>query len=277
MEKKSIMGLVLIIVQSIFTLSYSNEPKQATIWYCISMYQNLSGFQSSSFSSSFSSVTYLLQGDTIFGDIRYTTFCGEDGTFWGAMRKTDDGQQVYYRPGEGHGKFPTSLGKEYLLYDFGVKEGDTTIVYSGFMDTADENSAPDTPDEFVMDSMVVVSIQVIDGRKHVQIQNIHASMQQVEWIEGIGTRNILFTTDRNRSAGNNFGLYTLCAADDLGNILYSFDTDHLGIHNDNCEGKTLAIEEIPVPNPIASKILRNGQILILRGDKTFTLQGQEVK
>ena len=30
-------------------------------------------------------------------------------------------------------------------------------------------------------------------------------------------------------------------------------------------------------SPITNKILRNGQIYILRGDKTYTIQGQEVK
>ena len=41
-----------------------------------------------------------------------------------------------------------------------------------------------------------------------------------------------------------------------------------------------AIEEVPsdqVPSTKAQKILRNGQIFILRGEKVYTLQGQEVK
>jgi len=38
-----------------------------------------------------------------------------------------------------------------------------------------------------------------------------------------------------------------------------------------------AIETIESNNVNSSKILRNGQIYILRGDKTYTLQGQEVK
>ena len=37
------------------------------------------------------------------------------------------------------------------------------------------------------------------------------------------------------------------------------------------------IEEIQKINNSPSKILRNGQILILRGDKTYTLTGQEVQ
>lgn len=43
-------------------------------------------------------------------------------------------------------------------------------------------------------------------------------------------------------------------------------------------GKEEGIDDLYVqPQEEASKILRNGQILILRGDKTYTIQGQEVK
>ena len=38
-----------------------------------------------------------------------------------------------------------------------------------------------------------------------------------------------------------------------------------------------AIEEVDTHLPQVSKLLRDGQILILRGDKTYTVTGQEVK
>lgn len=41
-------------------------------------------------------------------------------------------------------------------------------------------------------------------------------------------------------------------------------------------GSTVGVENI-VEQPSATKVLMNGQILILRGDKTYTLTGQEVK
>ena len=70
--------------------------------------------------------------------------------------------------------------------------------------------------------------------------------------------------------------HTLCAADSEGNILYSFDTDHLGIHNNNCQWEPMAIENVHTDSHSASKILRNGQILIERDDKTYTLTGQRI-
>ena len=42
-------------------------------------------------------------------------------------------------------------------------------------------------------------------------------------------------------------------------------------------GQTTTLGQEPVVTNTASKILRNGQILILRGDKTYTLQGQQVE
>lgn len=43
------------------------------------------------------------------------------------------------------------------------------------------------------------------------------------------------------------------------------------------DGPTTAIDVIKPDQSTATKILRNGQIFILRGDKTYTLTGQEVK
>lgn len=41
--------------------------------------------------------------------------------------------------------------------------------------------------------------------------------------------------------------------------------------------KTEGIEDVIIDGDITQKLLQNGQILILRGNKTYTLQGQEVK
>lgn len=43
------------------------------------------------------------------------------------------------------------------------------------------------------------------------------------------------------------------------------------------ESATSAVEDIPIDTNSPIKFLHNGQILILRGDKTYTLTGQEVK
>lgn len=43
------------------------------------------------------------------------------------------------------------------------------------------------------------------------------------------------------------------------------------------ENNTMDIESIQINNGSPTKLLRDGQILILRGDKTYTLTGQEVR
>ncbi len=64
---------------------------------------------------------------------------------------------------------------------------------------------------------------------------------------------------------------------DEGNILYSFDTDYLGIHNDCPNWEPMGFGDIQAEQKSASKVLRGTQILIDRGDKTYTPTGQELR
>lgn len=83
--------------------------------------------------------------------------------------------------------------------------------------------------------------------------------------DGTNTRYLAF----NKTDGNNYFAYYSGT-----NQIYK-----LTLVKEGKNGTTTAIEENESqPNTqTATKILRNGQILILRGDKTYTLQGQEVK
>ncbi len=71
----------------------------------------------------------------------------------------------------------------------------------------------------------------------------------------------------NATAGNNYFAYYKGT-----NQIYQLTLIKEGEH-----GTTMDIEEISCEEPISTKILHNGQIFILRGDKTYNLQGQEVK
>lgn len=268
MYKKIILGLVLITLQSIIGVCYCNEPISATTWYCINRYTHWEQ------APTFSSVTYHLQGDTLFGDTIYKTLRREDGVYCGAIRKSANGQQVYYRPGEGE-EYPPSLGKEYLLYDFDVKVGDTVLAYNGFMDTADEEYSQFSSDHSIMDTLEVTSVEIISDRKHVHVKG-SPWQKEGEWIEGIGTRNLLFCKDWNMYAGAYFSLWTLCAADSEGNVLYSFDTEHIGIINDCPNWEVLAVDNIPTIHS-ATKHLEDGQLLIEHNGKIYNALGAEVK
>lgn len=71
----------------------------------------------------------------------------------------------------------------------------------------------------------------------------------------------------NATAGNNYFAYYKGT-----NQIYQLTLIKEGEY-----GSTVDIEEIPSNEPTATKILRDGQIYILRGDKIYTVQGQEVK
>ena len=71
----------------------------------------------------------------------------------------------------------------------------------------------------------------------------------------------------NATAGNNYFAYYKGI-----NQIYQLTLIKEGEH-----GSTVDLEEIPSNEPTATKILRDGQIYILRGDKIYTVQGQEVK
>ena len=74
--------------------------------------------------------------------------------------------------------------------------------------------------------------------------------------------------------------YRLAVADAQNNeiIAYSGEFATNGYEGEvNPGGNPEGIDEVPSDQVPSTKVLRNGQIYIIRGDKTYTLQGQEVK
>ena len=65
--------------------------------------------------------------------------------------------------------------------------------------------------------------------------------------------------------------YSVTAKDVNGNVLLKQSVDF------SMGEEPTSIEDVQGNNVQCTKVVRNGQILILRGDKTYTLQGQEVK
>ena len=242
----------------------------ATTWHCVDAYYD---FPAQALTN-FTAVTYSLQGDTVFGGTTYQTLRRGDGVYCGALRWSADGQQVFYRPGELGGQYSPSKGKEYLLYDFSVSVGDTVYAYDGFMDTSCEGLME--PGDTITPAWVVLSIDTIDGRKHVKVKK--ESDYQAEWIEGIGTCNILFSRTMHCLTGYD-SYWTLCAADSEGNILYSYDVDHLGIHNECPSWKLIdeGLKSSPASNSRIRKFLLGGQLLIQTPIGTFNARGQRIE
>lgn len=99
--------------------------------------------------------------------------------------------------------------------------------------------------------------------KDLTIQQQTDGTYTFSFIEGDNTRYLAL----NKTVGNDYFAYYNGT-----NQIYK-----LTLVKEGYRGTTTSIEGVSPEEVKASKILRDGQIFILRGDKTYTLQGQEVK
>ena len=86
---------------------------------------------------------------------------------------------------------------------------------------------------------------------------------EIRGLEGSGwtetSPGVVWTGDANETT---FGGYF----EDVSQIVFTIE-----------EGGTTAVENVQTNHVQATKVIRDGQILILRGEKTFTVTGAEVK
>ena len=101
-----------------------------------------------------------------------------------------------------------------------------------------------------------------DTGKELTIQQQTDGTYTFSFADGTDTRYLAL----NATAGNNYFAYYKGT-----NQIY-----RLTLVKEGENGSTVGVENL-VEQPIVTKILRDGQILILRGDKTYTLTGQEVR
>lgn len=258
--------LGLLTASEISLANSTNQLPQATTWYGVTKttgpYTGIS----------FQSVRFYLQGDTVINDTVYKAFY-RDGIYCAGLRQTTNGQQVYIRPTAELMRDYWEQG-EHLLYNFDVQPGDIVYAFDGSYAGIDDMGV----DMSVQYRWTVQKVQTIEGRKHVTVVGGQLHSHQVEWIEGIGTRYVLFENVYEDALWRTYSSYALCVADSEGNTLYSFNTDDIGIRN-NCPAWEVITSALELSNnqPAASKILRDGQILIFRDGKTFTLMGQRVE
>lgn len=218
-------------------VSQENKVKShATQWFGIQYHHD---YPQSEHTPIITGITYNLGPDTLintklYRQIRYTNESKKvTNAYHGAIRQSEDRQEVYY--------IPSGIDKEYLLYNFDVEQGDTIYAYAGFYDASCVEMIEYEQHQSITPAWIVQDIQVIDGRKHITVQQ---DAHVVEWIEGIGTKHILWPVGRGCYAtGMEVQFHhTLCAADNEGNTIYSFDTDYIGIRN-NCPDWTVLSQE----------------------------------
>ena len=250
---------------------FAETLPQASKWYGVkkSVYPDYTGLE-----PSFSSETYFLDGDTVINGItNKAVWCNSKSSYIAALRESTDGQQVYITP--------SGEKTEMLLFNFDVQINDVVYAYDHSYTGIDPLVIPGDPDydEKVKNQYrwLVQDVQTVDGRKHVVVKG-GQSNHTVEWIEGIGTKYMLYENNQ-RGALSTTSVYALCAVDKDGNTLYSFDTEGIGIRN-NCPDWEIidsTIDKVVKQPASATKLLRDGQMYILRDGKTYSVTGQEVK
>ena len=194
----------------------------------------------------------------------------EQTSLVGELRFTENKQVYFYYD-----------NTEYLLYDFGAQVGDQLQIFSGIdnynhHDYYKTYTHVVTKREYLDDGRIkLTSIPFFDT----EIPNVinENDYRSVSWIEGVGSEHGIVHNNLNNIPGMGTK-WLLCAYRD-NECRYTTDNPEyvpLGcIYN---EGNDInAVEDICVSAPSVQKIIKDGQLLILRDGKMYNIMGMEVK
>jgi hypothetical protein len=215
---------------------------------------------------------YQMEGDTIINQqtytklvFSYTDYSTTEKWYAGALRFTEDKKvHIYYD------------NTEYLLYDFDVQVGDTLEIFAGIDYYNFHKTYPH----------IVTSVNTLDdGRLQVLLDAIvrdeYANEEEKfskTWIEGIGSVDGIIHNNAIVGVGGNGKTALLCA---YHNDECRYTTDNPAYVPLGCiynEGDDInAVEDICVSAPSVQKIIKDGQLFILRDGKVYNAMGVEVK
>ena len=194
----------------------------------------------------------------------YTNNSTTENWYSGALRFTEDKKvYIYYD------------NAEYLLYDFNVQVGDTLDVFAGVEYYNFHNIYP---------HIVTNVVTLDDGRLQVYLDAIVRDeyLNQEEkfpktWIEGVGSIDGIVHNNAILGVGGNGKSLLLCA---YHNNECRYTTENPEYTPLGCvynEGDVInAVESVSVSAPSVQKIIKDGQLLILRDGKTYNIMGVEV-
>ena len=215
---------------------------------------------------------YQLEEDTIINQQVYTKLTcsySDQSTaiswYEAALRFTEDKKvYIYYDD------------TEYLLYDFDVQIGDTLQIFAGIDYYNFHNTYPH----------IVTAVDTLEnGRLQVQLDVVvrdeYANQEEVFqkiWIEGVGSIDGIIHNNSIICVGGNGVRVLLCAYSD-GDCVYTTDnpkyTPYGCVYN---EGDVInTVTSVVTPASSVKKIIKEGQLLILRDGKTYNVMGMEVK
>ena len=208
----------------------------------------------------FHTFTQYLESDTIISGKSYVKLLQED-IYKGALRE-ESNATIYY--------IPSGSTHDYLLYAFNAKEGD---VLDNIWTGGNEDDFPNGK------SAVVQSITQTTPRQFVLSSTDEKSENTLffRWIEGIGMEGGAVGQDFPLGMPIDPSPELLCAYKN-GNQVYASPLAKIyGCHIEGFNPPIIeALYPINASSPSVVKTLHDGHILILRGDKTYTLTGQEV-
>ena len=216
---------------------------------------------------------YQLGQDTVIENQVYsklTYYSSKSATkeqrYVGALRFTED-KKVYIHYDN----------TEYLLYDFDVQIGDTLEIFGGTNYYSDNKTLThiitdiDTLNDGRLHITSDVIVRVIDGGIILE-----EDRQKQLWIEGVGSADGIVQNNATLRMGN-FVTVLLCA---YNNDECCYTTDNPSYTPLGCvynEGDVInAVEDVSVSAPSVQKIIKDGQLLILRDGKTYNVMGMEV-
>jgi hypothetical protein len=185
----------------------------------------------------------------------------------GELRFTENKQVYFYYD-----------NTEYLLYDFGAQVGDQLQIFSGIDNYHRYKTYTHvvTRREYLEDGRIkLTSIPFFDEPvPDVINENNYLS---VTWIEGVGATAGIVHNNINYIPGMGTE-WLLCAYRDDECRYTTDDPEYAPLGCIYNEGDAInAVENVSPSIPSAQKIIKDGQVLILRNGKTYTMQGQEVK
>ena len=216
---------------------------------------------------------YQLAEDIVIGEHTYTAVVSKaindalDAPHYvAAVRFTDDRKvYIYYD------------NAEYMLYDFNVQEGDELEVFAGINNYTSDIKTYKCTVTSIEQYACVGCPAAITLEVHNHPNDFREFYRQTQWIEGVGDINgFLNGLNGYINIPGNAAEYLLCAykGDELkytGPLYEKYGCEYN-------EGDAInAVENVSPSIPSAQKIIKDGQVLILRNGKTYTMQGQEVK
>ena len=264
--KKNIFTLMLTIVSSVWTISIAqNENRLPSL--CDQWNVLHEPFSCDGPYCYLRTLVYRLTTDTIIQDVHYVKLMEQEGTYTyykGALREGTN-RDIYYVPeGSTH---------EYLLYAFNAQVGDTlTNLWIGGWEYYYPEGGYTGVVAVVPDGTRGFKVDVL-----MQTDGGDIETWPIYWTEGVGSPEEPCGLNCPPPCAADEGVYTLLCAYKNGEQVYSSSkAEQYGCQFNGYQSYS-TIPSVEPSDTQCTKLLRDGQLLILRGNKTYTIQGQEVK